>query len=82
MLPRLGVCGRQPCFENAAPAKQGSPHWQMAKAHTCPRSGCAFQNFIRLCFDHKIMQAAGKVTQNHHKPNVRNIGQGEAHHRK
>jgi hypothetical protein len=31
----LGVCGRHPSFEIAAPAKQDSPHyWQFSKAQT------------------------------------------------
>jgi hypothetical protein len=37
-FPRLGICGKYPPAEIAAPAKQGSPHhWQLSKAHTSPR---------------------------------------------
>jgi hypothetical protein len=61
--------------------KNDRSHWQFSKAHTGSRFACGFQNYIPLCFRHKIMQAAYAI-QNHQNPNVRNIGQGEAQHRK
>jgi hypothetical protein len=81
-MPRLGVCDRHSSFEIAAPAKQGSPHhWQLSKAHTGPRFACGFQNSIRD-FATKLCRQQVEVIQNHHNPNVRDIGQGDAQHRK
>jgi hypothetical protein len=77
MLARLGVCGRQPSTEIAAPTKQSSSqHWQFSKAHIGSRTAHGFQTSVRICLYNKIMQATS--IQNHDIEIFRNIGQGEA----
>jgi hypothetical protein len=69
-LYKQQICGKYPSVDNAAPAKQGSPHrWQFFKAYT-------YDYITKLC----TQQA--EVIQNHENENVHNIGQGEARHRK
>jgi hypothetical protein len=64
MFSRPGVCGRHPCNEIAAPAKQGSPHhWQFSKAHTGSRFAIGFEP--SLCIDY-IKDYAGNK-QNSYK---------------
>jgi hypothetical protein len=64
--PRLGICGRYPFIEIAAPAKQGSPHhWQFSKAHTGSRIAHGFHHPVHVRFYNKIMQAASR---SHTKP--------------
>jgi hypothetical protein len=80
---RLGIRGRYPSNEIAAPAKQGSPHhWQFSKVHTGSRFTHSFQNSLRIRLYNKIMQAKTEIIQNHNNENVHNIGQGEARQRK
>jgi hypothetical protein len=65
-------------------AKQGSPHHcQFSKAHTPARElHKAFG--IPYIYDYltKSCRQQAEVIQNHENANVRNIGQGEAQHRK
>jgi hypothetical protein len=66
----LGICGREPFSEIAAPAKQCSPHhWQSSKIP------CVYDYITNLSRQH------AEVIQNYDNKNVRNIGQGEARHR-
>jgi hypothetical protein len=65
------------------PAKQGSPHhWQFSKAHTGSRIAHGFQYSVRVLFHNKLCRQQAEVILNHDNENVRNIGQGEARHRK
>jgi hypothetical protein len=66
-----------PSIEIAAPAKQSSPqHLKCSKLHK------AF--IIPYIYDYitKLSRQQTEVIQNHENANVRNIGQGEARHRK
>jgi hypothetical protein len=46
------------------------------------RFACGFQNPVRLQFITKLWRRQTEVIQDHNNPNVRNVGQGEAQHRK
>jgi hypothetical protein len=62
-LSRLGICGRNPSTEIAAPAKWGSPHhWQSLEVHTGPRYACSIPNSVHLQLHNKVMQ---KTSRNH-----------------
>jgi hypothetical protein len=60
-LPSLGVCGGQPCFETARPAKYSPPHhWKFTKAHTGPRFTPGVPNPLHLWLCNKHMQEGGR----------------------
>jgi hypothetical protein len=77
-LSSLGICSRYPFVEIAAPAKQGNFPWctlvhELHKAFSIPY----IYNYIT-----KLCRQQAEVIQNHVNAIVRNIGQGEARHRK
>jgi hypothetical protein len=76
-LPRLGVCGREPSAEIAAPAKQMPNHWKFYKAHTVRDLHMAFGLPYMYNYITKLCRQQAEAIQNHENANVRNIGQGE-----
>jgi hypothetical protein len=78
---RRTLLAESPAWEIAAPAKQGSPHHrQLSKAvrelHVAFKIPYVYDFITKLC------RQQAEAIQNHVNPNVRNIGQGEAQHRK
>jgi hypothetical protein len=57
-------------------------HWQSPKAHTGSRIAYGVQNSVCIDYITKLCRQQAEVIQNHDNENVRNIGQGEARHRK
>jgi hypothetical protein len=82
-LPHLGFCGRYPSNEIVEPAykvlhtignfSRRTPVRELHKALSIPYT----YDYIT-----KYSRQQAEVIQNHENANVRNIGQGEARHRK
>jgi hypothetical protein len=82
-LFRLGICCRYPSNKIAAPVKQGFRTTGNFPRRTPVRE--LHRTFkILYVYDYitKLSRQQAEVIQNHDNENVRNIGQGEARHKK
>jgi hypothetical protein len=79
----MGIRGGQPSFETAASAKQLTAPLLTLPRHT-PTCDLyvAFNTPYLHDFITKLCRSQAAVTLNHDNVHVRNIGQGEAQHRK
>jgi hypothetical protein len=77
MFSLLGICGRQPPLKIAAPTNQGFPRCTPVRdLHMAFSLPYAYDYIIQLCTKQT------EVIQNHENSDFRDIGKGEALHRK
>jgi hypothetical protein len=76
----MGIRGGQPFFKLQRLQKMVSPPLEIYQGATDSSFAHGVQKSVLIRYCYKTMQAA--VTLNNENVNVRNIGQGEAQHRK